>query len=301
MSGGDKFNKKIEISDSERLQELERKIPIFLERMQAYDQVLTDFKELKIKFNEQSNLLNSLCSDFSQHVLEFQEYKKYSMISHSNSLEGVKVSQSLSETISVVNSRVKSCNKNIQDTQNQLDDHKKTISQKIDEKPSHYDLSNKADVESIELLKKCIIEWKKDIYKRLESSKLNDEQLDLIGKLPQEIKRLDHNHDCSFEFINTVKEELDEKDKQYSISLQNHYRNITQDFTNQLDKFKDDILSIPNPTNTIKEELSHRLDVACLDASNANLKSSNSVQQITILEKKLENVLLLIKKHELNQ
>ena len=51
--------------------------------------------------------------------------------------------------------------------------------------------------------------------------------------------------------------------------------------------------------NALKTELLSKMEGITLDANNALLKASNSSQQIMILEKKMENLALNVKKNEL--
>jgi chromosome segregation ATPase len=68
---------------------------------------------------------------------------------------------------------------------------------------------------------------------------------------------------------------------------------------------KIDKLSIPAPvitqTTSITNEVAGQIEGISLDAKNAVLKSNNTEMQLKLIDKKLENVLLLLKKHELSQ
>jgi vacuolar-type H+-ATPase subunit I/STV1 len=64
-------------------------------------------------------------------------------------------------------------------------------------------------------------------------------------------------------------------------------------------KAKEELSSAPS-IEAIKSEVMKKLETVSIDSANASLKASNSAQQIYLLEKKLENLALLLKKHELS-
>ena len=59
--------------------------------------------------------------------------------------------------------------------------------------------------------------------------------------------------------------------------------------------------SIPSEASEIKKHLEEKIDVVSLDGSNALLRSSNCEKHLNLIEKKIECIMLLIKKIDLNQ
>ena len=62
-----------------------------------------------------------------------------------------------------------------------------------------------------------------------------------------------------------------------------------------------DFDSNPLSAESVKAALFKEIEALALDGKNAYLKSNNCATQLALLEKKLENLNLLIKKHELTK
>lgn len=67
------------------------------------------------------------------------------------------------------------------------------------------------------------------------------------------------------------------------------------------DAFISEIKSIPSGVPELKKDIESKLEAIALDGTNAILRSSNCEKHLNLVEKKIESILLLIKKIDLNQ
>lgn len=74
---------------------------------------------------------------------------------------------------------------------------------------------------------------------------------------------------------------------------------VAAQFDQKLDSVKEQIQLLPNTAEAVEKKISSRLDLLQYDTSNALLKSSNVSEQIRLIERKIENILALIKKQEI--
>jgi len=80
---------------------------------------------------------------------------------------------------------------------------------------------------------------------------------------------------------------------------------LAQDFYDSMlknfDKFKQEIILKPTGIEDVKKYLEQKLEVVAMDGSNAILRSANCEKHVNLLEKKIECIMLLIKKMDLNK
>lgn len=79
--------------------------------------------------------------------------------------------------------------------------------------------------------------------------------------------------------------------------LEAHKAKVSQD----IQALKDSFSSLPDPTESLRTEFTKKLEGVSLDAKNAALRTQNSDQKIVLVEKKIENINLLLKKYELDK
>ena len=65
-------------------------------------------------------------------------------------------------------------------------------------------------------------------------------------------------------------------------------------------EMKNSFSNLPEPNESLRSEFDKKLESAILDSKNATVRTQNSDQKITLLEKKIESINLLLKKYELN-
>lgn len=69
----------------------------------------------------------------------------------------------------------------------------------------------------------------------------------------------------------------------------------------KIQQLADEIANKPSEIPAVKDELNTRIDVVSMDSSNAILRSSNCEKHLQLIEKKIENLYLLIKKFDLDR
>lgn len=80
-----------------------------------------------------------------------------------------------------------------------------------------------------------------------------------------------------------------------------HVKNVLSQADSKIREVVKMIDDSPNTAEAVKKELSHMLDSVSLDGKNALLTAKNTAQQALLLEKKIENLYLLLKQYDLNK
>jgi len=68
-----------------------------------------------------------------------------------------------------------------------------------------------------------------------------------------------------------------------------------------IEETKAEMIGSPSSLEGAKKELLEKFESVALDASNALLRAKNSDQKISLMDRKIENIQLLLKKHELKE
>ena len=104
--------------------------------------------------------------------------------------------------------------------------------------------------------------------------------------------------------ITSIKQKMDELNQEM-IRFKSEIREYISQSIDQIEKknlqFIQEVKSIPSEASEIKKQLEEKIDVISLDGSNALLRSSNCEKHLNLIEKKIECIMLLIKKIDLNQ
>src|SRR5579885_1549896 len=88
---------------------------------------------------------------------------------------------------------------------------------------------------------------------------------------------------------------LQEKIKDLENGFSAQFTTLREWVKNSIDKKASESWINTDTFDTFQKDLSHKLDIVQLDSSNAILKSSNAEKQIGILDRKIENLQILIK------
>ncbi len=120
--------------------------------------------------------------------------------------------------------------------------------------------------------------------KNLDATKLTKESF--LNIIPD----IQHRIDCTANELIRFKGEI-------HASIQDFYTDLSKGF----EKFKQEILSKPNGIDELKKYFEEKIEVIAMDGSNAILRSANCEKHVNLLEKKIECIMLLIKKMDLNK
>jgi hypothetical protein len=292
-------------SPEERLAEVERLWPIIQGKLQAYDKVLSEFDGVKASFDPLKSSLESQKEELKNFLLsndkilkEFvtqkfdylQNQGQYLSIdldkfkeSYSLSIQDIfKRHELLSCLISDASARVSSLQSDVK-AKASKDDHKAYVDDKVKTLQDQVvSFSFKADA----------------LDERIQQNKIEKIQDDslrysLISQMNEKVKHCDDLKKFVEDSLNSISE-----------SIQMKHAHLLSQVESSLSQAKSDISNSSDPSkalDVLRSDFMKKVEGMALDTSNALLKSANSSQQILILEKKIENIFLILKKFELSK
>jgi len=129
----------------------------------------------------------------------------------------------------------------------------------------------------------------------LETAKIN------INSHDTEIKMLRRVLPVIEQKIDDTKEDFSSKIVSISTAFNNKFDDHADKQKKQLEIFSIQAMSAPNSVIESNKQLLDKIEVACIDGANALLKASNIELTVKLLERKIENLTLQVKKAELTQ
>lgn len=290
-----------EPTQDQRLTEVERKFDVILEKIQKYDEVLDKFKII------QSELYNLASKQKTQE-------EKFSLSS-----------SALNEHLSGISSQLKQSDFQ----QRNLGSNFSELSRKVD---SHKEESNKRHDEAID----CIKELRQEFLINLSKSASADYVEKLSSEIGKKFDKLAHdfadiklsgavwdqkisNHYAKLSEIenrlNTQNAEVIHKKFQNELELHkkttkddilsamsisnNRMLELKDSLQTQLVAMKQEILGTPSVLESVRKEIMNKLEIASLDGNNAMMKTGNVAKKVDLLEKKIENVNLILQKNDI--
>jgi hypothetical protein len=299
MSDGKKFVKSdVNLTPEQRLDELERKYSVIQERIQKYNQVLVEFANINSDLNAHKKRIDSL------------EIELESWICHSK--------QIINEIIGTMGQQSKNNGLMVNTLEEQKNSHQK-LSHYVQEcfgtlyrdsellKVQVHDV----DIEHIKTrdfstgLEKTLLDLKKFILDFKDNSlNLKSDFNDFKRKTDQVHADLKSQMDHLLGSFQEMPQFNEWATKIY-IKVCNEINDKQKAFYLELDKrsqqLKEQLASDPYTAESVKTILKSEMDKLAMDGKNAYLKAANAAQQIQLLEKKVENINLILKKYELNK
>lgn len=141
----------------------------------------------------------------------------------------------------------------------------------------------------------CTLSTIKGIRSTLETVKIT------VANQDNEIRMLRHSMPILDQKIEGAKEELSSKIVSISTAFANRFDIHADHQKKQLETFSTHAMSAPNSVIESNRKLVEKIELACIDGANALLKASNIELTVKLLERKLENLTLQVKKTELSQ
>ena len=89
--------------------------------------------------------------------------------------------------------------------------------------------------------------------------------------------------------------------KEFKDSVTSLSQHHTADMERRLQAFKDEVNNRPSDIPKLKKELEQKIDLVALDGTNSVIRTQNFEKQLFIIEKKIEQLFLLIKNLEIRQ
>lgn len=301
MSDARSFAKDEEKSFEDRLSSLEKNIPFFQLRIQSYDKVLDEHKELKNLIEEgrefyrgltlvaskQSNKIDDVSKESSSKVAAVSDQ----LNNHVNALSDLKsqiknISSDSKVAVESLRNDFESHRKNQPVVLNQYctrDELSKTTHSILNNFSSLTDRVNMSDVKR-NMLAQDVLDFNEKLKKALDDqSYVLDRFLDL------------------FDQFHSFKKDIDDKLNNQNDYIKSQAQNIVSNLIKQMEVLRYDVMSSPSTLDSIKKELLQKVDAISLDSQNACLRSGNTDKQLQLQERKIENIYLLLKKNELTK
>lgn len=286
---------------NERLNTLEHSLPILIKKIQDYDKFLSEITNVKTEI-ENLKLSNLITKEnladhktFSNNTHLYVQ-KLNSVIDKNENIHIEKTSSILKQlndinncfielnlSIEKLQSNVFKNEQSLKDVQKNIDENLAILKEKNDNL-----LSVVKQISNDGYQQKCLQQTQYEEYKK----KYTKHEYD-ISLLSEAIKNVEDKQKSSVALINAIPEANGD-------FVKRKIDDLSKDIDKKLSNFKLEIQEFPKSAESIKKDISTQLESVGLDSRNAFLKMSNSAQQIVILEKKIENIYLLLKKHELN-
>lgn len=288
-------------SIEERIAILEQKIPVLIERIQAYDKIIIENEDLKKKLNNLETKVDHSHTMLQASISPLGERQK-DLESDLGSLKKVlELTQINSDThtrnYEFIGAALKSYIK-------KNDDFILGVETSISRIPSDYarlqDLSSLKDT-----LKSCVSRINNELsnlayLQQKDQSKFDnistiekkfaEEVIGLklyIGKLNDKIETSKDKNDKSFDGLMARMNDLPDK--------------IIEQVNAVVEQARNEMIPKGSTIKDVRNEFYAKLDSFRMDLSNTILKSSVTSQQIAAMEKKSEQIYLLLQKYDLDQ
>lgn len=292
---------KAPLSEEQRLEEVERKFDVILEKIQRYDEVLDKFVILQ---KELYNLASK------QKTME--EKANQALITHDVQLSGI------SSQLKQSDFQQRNLGSNFSELGKKVDSNKEEMSKKLSEL-----LGNS------ERLKNEIVKCENRFVLNVRFDELLnhiDKEFDFVKNEIFDVQKQDgfkdqkiSNHSAKIsELENRFNaQNLDLIHKKFEASLDAHKKATKDDIltamtisTNRMLDLKDslqidlsnmkkEILGTPSALETTRKEIMNKLEMTSLDATNATIKTGNAQKKLDLLEKKIEMINLIMQKNDI--
>lgn len=299
MSDGKKFTKtNVNLSPEDRLAVVERNYAVILERIQSYDQILVEFSNINSDIQSAKQTLSKTDAQLAATAAVIKE-KLDSLYTRINDIKKNQdlIISSLADQ-RVIQSQTSEHLKNVNDAlQHDIDvlhanDRQKQIQLTDHEK-------------SLLVLEKSLSDLKKSVDSHsgrlhvagFEHTMLKSTTDNAVSSLKEQVNHL----------LTSFQEmpQFNEWATKIYIKVCNEINDKQKAFYQELDKrsqqLQEKLASDPYTAESVKKILKSEMETLAMDGKNAYLKASNAAQQIQLLEKKVENVNLILKKYELSK
>lgn len=298
MSGGRNFAPKVELSEAERLSDVERKYDVIRERIQLYDSIVQQFSAMKKHLEDFSK------KDDLVKALEAQKKDLHSMF-----MANQAVVQGASERIGWSEADIRKLNKAVEDLRVLLGTSVQQLSGSIVEvdKKVPQAAVGKAEDKDLQEFKILYADQFHDLKRLMQAQdKVTEEMKQEVQALLEGLQ--DHNEKFveqakSTQAITIWLNSFEEKMQKKFTSLMEVWDANQKDFQEKVRKdlktAKDEIVGTPSSNAAVEARIMNRLEMATLDGSNAVTVARNSAEKIKLLEKKIEGLTAQLQKYEL--
>jgi|SRR5579863_7463284 len=299
MSDARKFLKEDSQSKSpeDRLTSLEAKLPVLIERIQAYDQIIDTFATLEktIRLFEKSILdINNIISSMSGCITML--IKKDDEIVSNASHEMNSIKKQVASIADKQADLTDLLERDIQEKQMGLSKLNSDIVQVASlavSKSDFISMTNSLNVD-VKMLKEEFTSRSNQIKDLNNALKAHSE---VSKTLQYDISIVDTKVSAIDADFSAFPKELKDLDTRVTYDVNQRFMIFFEKVNARLDAISTKLIPQGASLKEIKTDFEARLEAFRLDVSNSILKSGNNSQQINLLEKKLENLRLLMNKH----
>lgn len=289
-----------DLTPEQRLDRLESRIPNLIERIQSYDSALADIALLKADMK-----------DVKAYMLNNTEAIT-SLVERSD-----RIAKRTESEANLLQFHVESINNNlrkIEDThEKSYSSHKSSanaLQSQIEEQGAKIDSHRRlcATLQDLTLMKKEFASNKEDMGKDLDT---HGRWIDQLADDVESYKEEKNWVNLKLDTINGDIQLLKDVAMNLPVALkESENRNVNMfsakvlEINARLNEACDKLAKSVKPSEQIDgkiKELESSINEFIIDVQNANIRSSNAVKQVAAMEKKIENILLQIKRHELDK
>ena len=302
MSDGKNFVKlrAVDQTPEERLSVLEEKIPVLITRIQSYDKILDDSYLLKAKQESLEKEIFSISDKISKII------KK---------IDGIKLDAE--DRVSVAYQRINEAQNNIltlyanyqnlyskTEKENESQCNQINLSKELSKKLHENSLSKADFNEKILQIESIITSLQKESDEnecKINSQKeLNFSFINKIEVLDKKNCELDNKLSKSSQEIECLSKKIKDLEENILSKIREKFNDIQALMESQFESMCTNLIPPGTSLKEVKSDFDQKLESFRLDLSNSYLAVKVNERQAVILEKKLENIYLLLKKHELS-
>jgi hypothetical protein len=281
----------------QRLEEMERKVPLLLERIQKGDEIQNEFKSLNKKLEEYMDICrdrSAACQKDNDRLVRSNQIIRALQEQADGLTQRVQTMQSVLE-------------EKFQDQINSLDSSVTTAIHTCMStiKGIEYDLEKKMSVDRNEV--KAFSQDLKDIEKMFEVVFARIESIQTERKT--DVKTIKEMLQLVDDDVELIRRDMDDNNanvdqlrriigscvNEMESTVKNSKKQLSDEIHQIVSKAKEEFTALPASADSIKASVDQKLESAALDAKNAYLKATSAERAMAVVEKKLENLNLLIK------
>jgi chromosome segregation ATPase len=290
--------KQVELTETERLSEIERKFEYIRGKISEYDKILTDFKELKQSLIPLSQKPDQVLRELKEFQNEIYSNLRNIKTQNNDTWKGLefqsnRVSGYQTSLVDLINKFEAS-----------IDELHKQINFVAEQAPSFS--KGKADKKEIEEAKTLLSDQIIDHRTRMGQFEVK------LGHIQEEIKAIVdsiHEKDDTLDehsrsimsinlFCNSVESKLEKKFSQFADASNANEKDAREFLRKALADAKTEIIGTPSSNAAVEARIMNRLEMATLDGSNAVTIARQMSEKISLLEKKIDKMQLQLKKFE---
>lgn len=288
-----------ERSPEERLALLEQRLPVLIERIQKYDEMMDYASAMKNSLSDINRTALDNSQKHSEFAAFFDQFRKESDYRHSSLSKDLQSSSSFVSSIDAKVSEIKlSLDKFDEMLFSELEKNSQAIEKRFDVVASIEDLlkhKQESSLANSQLDSSLSILSKRHDRFDVELSAIRNKNLEHAESIASIEERV-----CSVESqLSKLYDDVSMRNLSLRDFVSSSIKQLSADFDKKLASLRSELADSPRSTDAVRTELLAKLDIVALDGSNAVLKASNGSSKISLMEKKIENLYLLVNQLQL--